>query len=431
MLLALSVISAQGAAMGPTAYKLFDAAGGSIGRLDSNDWTLPDPEKVVSSRHALLKCAGGAFYLEDTSTNGTFLNTHERPIPRTEPVKLRDGDRIFIGDYEILVQIIEDAAPAVVSNPTEFPGLTPPSTVEPDPAPLMLNTLDPLAVLGGDSSQPRTGSPDPMPLAAPPSPQAGPIAGDWQATRFRTQPPALDAHPAQVSPPRVSPTPVSPTPAAPPPVPAVTRDSMTSGAQPVPPESGGELLRLLGLDPARVDPAIYQQLADIVRIMVQGMIEVLRSRAEVKNNFRMPITSIRPVENNPLKFSFNAEDALHNLFVKRNPGYLGPTESFQEGFQDIAFHEMAMLAGIRAAFAAMLSKFNPDHLEEIYERKLRRTAMINLGNRLKFWEMYRAQFEEIENDQEASFQLLFGEEFAKAYHEQFNKLATAARTGKP
>jgi predicted component of type VI protein secretion system len=45
--------------------------------------------------------------------------------------------------------------------------------------------------------------------------------------------------------------------------------------------------------------------------------------------------------------------------------------------------------------------------------------------------MYRAQFEEIENDQEASFQLLFGEEFAKAYHEQFNKLATAARTGKP
>ena len=92
------------------------------------------------------------------------------------------------------------------------------------------------------------------------------------------------------------------------------------------------MLSLLGLDPARVDPAIYRQLASILRIVVQGMIEVLHSRAEVKNNFRMSLTSIRPVENNPLKFSFNAEDALHNLFVKRNPGYLGPTESFQEGF---------------------------------------------------------------------------------------------------
>jgi len=74
MLLALSVISANGAGLGPTAYKVFDQHGGSIGRLESNDWALPDPEKFVSSRHALLSYDGGAFYVEDTSTNGTFIN---------------------------------------------------------------------------------------------------------------------------------------------------------------------------------------------------------------------------------------------------------------------------------------------------------------------------------------------------------------------
>ena len=47
----------------------------------------------------------------------------------------------------------------------------------------------------------------------------------------------------------------------------------------------------------------------------------------------MPITIIRPVENNPLKFSMNAEDALHNLFVKRNPGYLAAAEAFREGIR--------------------------------------------------------------------------------------------------
>lgn len=155
--------------------------------------------------------------------------------------------------------------------------------------------------------------------------------------------------------------------------------------------------------------------------------DVLKARAEVKNNFRLPITTIKPVENNPLKFSMNAEDALFNLFVKRNPGYLGPIEAFEEGFQDASFHQTAVLAGVRAAFNSMLAKFHPTHLEEVYERKLRRTALLGLGGRGKFWELYRERFEEIDRDREGHFQLLFGEEFARAYNEHLQKLAADAR----
>ena len=63
-------------------------------------------------------------------------------------------------------------------------------------------------------------------------------------------------------------------------------------------------------------------------------------------------TMIQPVENNPLKFSANFEDAMQNLFLKRTQGWLGPAESFQDAFDDLIAHEMAMVAGIRAAFAA-------------------------------------------------------------------------------
>ena len=160
------------------------------------------------------------------------------------------------------------------------------------------------------------------------------------------------------------------------------------------------------------------------------MIEVLRARGEVKSNFRMPVTSVRVVENNPLKFSLNADDALHNLFVKRNPGYLGPLEAFREGFEDIAFHELAMLAGIRAAYQSMVGKFNPAHLEESYTSNLRRTSVLPIGGRTKLWDMYCAQFGNIEKDSEASFQLLFGEEFAKAYHKQLERLSRAAKAQK-
>lgn len=387
MLLALSVISPNGAGLGPTAYKVFDQRGGTIGRVEGNDWVLPDPDKFVSSRHANVRWSGGAYYLEDTSTNGTFINAPDQPVPRDGPVRLQDGDRIFIGDYEIMVQLI-DAAPA--EEPAPAPAPPPPG--------LGLGTVDPLAALGGARSE-RGRAPT---SAAAPAPAAAATAAP--AAGHGVPPPGigLGARPAASAP-------------------SAAPSAALGGT------SIHELLTAMGLDPARVPADIQQQLGAILRVVVEGMIAVLKSRAEVKNSFRMPMTSIKPVENNPLKFSMNVDDALYNLFVKRNPGYLGAYEAFREGFQDIEFHQDAVLAGIRAAFNAMLAKFHPDHLEELYERKLRRTAMLGLGSRMKYWELYRAQFEEIDRDREAHFQLLFGEEFARAYNERLQKLAADAR----
>ena len=67
----------------------------------------------------------------------------------------------------------------------------------------------------------------------------------------------------------------------------------------------------------------------------------------------MPVTTVQASENNPLKFSANAEDALHNLLVKRNPAYLGPLPAFEDAFADVRLHQMAMLHGVRAAFDAL------------------------------------------------------------------------------
>jgi type VI secretion system protein ImpI len=443
MLLALSIISSQGASLGPTAYKVFDQRGGSIGRIEGNDWVLPDAEKFVSSRHAQVRWIAGAFYLEDVSSNGTFINAPDRPVPRTQPMQLRDGDRLFIGDYEVIVQLIESAEPAAPTlEPLASGALVPPPTAAPQtqtlrvsaPPPdapahgLGLGTVDPLAVLGGARSEtpvvraPAAASPLPPPAAVAAAPNGGRgaearIPDDWQATALKR--PGTTAS-ASVS------TPVDGSPSAP-----VSGAAAASPATPAAAmQAGGniaELLAAIGLDPTRVEPAIQQQLGTILRLAVEGLVQALKTRAQVKNTFRMPMTNIKPVENNPLKFSMNAQDAVYNLFVKRNPGYLGAVEAFEEGFQDIEFHQTAVLAGIRAAFNAMLGKFHPDHLEEQYERKVKRTAMLGLGGRSKYWELYRGQFEEIDRDREAHFQLLFGEEFAQAYNEHLQKLAADAR----
>jgi type VI secretion system FHA domain protein len=192
MLLALSVVSEQGGTLGQAAYKIFDERGGSIGRITGNDWVLPDPQNFVSSRHARVSANAGVFFLEDTSSNGTFINAPDQLASRTEPQRLIDGDRLYIGDYEIIVQLIPSApaelaarAPAstmsdeptrlqvpaaaraslssataassTVSSAGALPPMPPSST-------LGLDTVDPLAALGG--ALPATPARAPVPASA-------------------------------------------------------------------------------------------------------------------------------------------------------------------------------------------------------------------------------------------------------------------------
>src|SRR5262249_59424405 len=118
-----------------------------------------------------------------------------------------------------------------------------------------------------------------------------------------------------------------------------------------------------------VTPELARAFGQIIRVVVSGVMDVLQSRREIKDEFRMRMTQFRPAENNPLKFSANVEDALHNLLVKRNAAYLGPVEAFEDAFADLRSHQLAMLAGMRVAFESMLAEFDPDRLQEEFDRQ--------------------------------------------------------------
>lgn len=69
----------------------------TIGRARENDICFPD--KVVSSRHAVLSCRAGRWFLRDEdSTNGTFVNN-----VRISQVELDVGDTVFIMGLKIIV----------------------------------------------------------------------------------------------------------------------------------------------------------------------------------------------------------------------------------------------------------------------------------------------------------------------------------------
>jgi type VI secretion system protein ImpI len=431
MYLALQVTSPNGSTLGQNASKVFGPGGGTIGRVAGNDWVLPDPERFISSRHAIIRFMNSTFSLEDVSVNGTFVNGGAQAVGAgNEPMMIRQGDRIQIGDYEMFASIVESADdlpganmvapdPMMTSPPTG--SLTSPTSPTMAPAASSLGPVDPLDMLGAAPPPPPPAAPGAMPNHSsatsdafiPPGPigdfedqggASGPAGGggsaipdDWDLTGFSPSP---SKPPTQAAIP-----PAAPTHAAPPPAPDLAAGMPHS----MPPHTS----TIVGSD------AVMDR---IMPLIVQGMMDVLQSRAEIKSQFRLALTTIKPVENNPLKFSPTAPDAMKHLFGGENAGYLDSVEAFEEGFNDIKAHQMAMIAGMRAAFEHMLSQFSPRVLEARFQGGSKRGGIMSIANKVRYWEMYREMFERLSRDSDDNFRELFGEEFATAYEEQMQKI---------
>lgn len=165
----------------------------------------------------------------------------------------------------------------------------------------------------------------------------------------------------------------------------------------------------------------------LMRETMQGMMQVLKFRKKIKEEFRINVTTIQSVENNPLKFSANIDDALENMFIKENNAYKKPVDAVKEGFQGIAEHQVAVVAGMQAAFRGMIERFDPAHLESRFE-KYNSTSLLRLGKKTKQWNAYKEYHQGLVENLDDSFQHLFGYDFVQAYEEQMNSLISARVT---
>jgi len=468
MFLTLEVVSTNAATLGGARRKVFSVEGGRIGRAPENEMVLPGAG--VHRHHATVRFINGVFFIEGVGTNGIAINNPEVVLPRHEPYPLKSGDKVFIDEFELTatasaVAPAEPAAPRAPAREAMRPVAesTGPGARQPVPSlgvPIeSAEDLDPLRQLTGSATA-RPGAPRPTldpawnhssslsdhftppPLELP----ANAIPENWDKTSFdrsKLQPAGPSAPPSSWGAAPVpqapawgtagqAPTP-RPVPSAPgagsplagnaPQAPAFNRPPPASPA-PRAAESGAGaafdwegFLRAAGVDPATVPPETAAVLGHIMRSVVQGLIEVLRARSEIKTEFRMPVTQVRVSENNPLKFAANAEDALSNLFGRRNAAYLGPQEAFEDAFNDVRFHQLAMLVGVRAGFDSLLSRFDPEPLQEAFERQGKRGLLIG-GAKAKYWEMYVERFQSMVAERDETFRRLFGEEFARAYEQQ-------------
>ncbi len=81
--------------------------GAIIGRSATCEWPLPDDGRLLSRSHCKIVYDNGAYFLEDMSVNGTFLNQEETPI--SEPHRLVPGDKFTVGTFQIHARLTGEA----------------------------------------------------------------------------------------------------------------------------------------------------------------------------------------------------------------------------------------------------------------------------------------------------------------------------------
>jgi FHA domain-containing protein len=261
---------------------------------------------------------------------------------------------------------------------------------------------------------PQSASADPLALFGAASPAADPL-GLKQATTPAVTPPNSALETAAKAP--KPPQPVSPA------VAPAARSNATSAIQ-------DELLRafLMGAGvpnlqiPGGLTTETMHMLGTVLRESMQGTLDLLLARAMIKREVRAEVTMIVARENNPLKFSPNVDAALTHLLAPQTRGFMPPIKAMKDAYNDLRSHQFGFMAGMRAALAGVLQRFNPEQLEQRISQKRVIDTLLPMNRKAKLWDMFEDLYGDISKEAEDDFHALFGKEFVRAYEAQIEKL---------
>ncbi|AVS73771.1 type VI secretion system-associated FHA domain protein TagH [Paracidovorax cattleyae] len=177
----------------------------------------------------------------------------------------------------------------------------------------------------------------------------------------------------------------------------------------------------------KLSPEFMRSFGEAFRVAVQGTIDLLAARSEIKREFRAGVTVISSGANNPLKFLPTPEGVVMQMIGQNFPGFMKPIPAMQEAYDDLRVHQVALMAGLRAAYAEALERFDPAALEQRTDvtggvfGKLSATS-----RKAALWDEYKRNFAEIRRGAEDDLAAFSGQAFLEAYENA--EAAAKART---
>jgi type VI secretion system protein len=422
MALRLRVISEHRSRMGDKSTFVFGVSGGSIGRSAENDWVLPDDMRYVSGRHARIVFHKGRYLLQDTSSNGTYVNDGEKPLGGQNPHELKTGDILRFGEYHVQVQIdsatdfsLDDSALyAKPSGATSTRRRAPPNDLG---ASLRLeNLLEASNDLSSDELKPvnafgqavsaRTRAlhqTQDLPKEATTAPE---LEVDSEAVARRIARLAKAAAKQQEaklqsSPPTV---PVAAPAPAPAPTPAPAHDNLAGlqafcrgagiGPETLPVDAHARMLHLAG-----------QLFRESLLGLKAGSRSQKEQREQLRVNYEKPRTDLLPsLERH------SVEELIQELLKAHDSRRFDAVAWLRESFATTRGHDDALVRAMFAAFIDFIGRLDPRDLATRFERSARRKT---LGN----WELYGEFYRSLCETPPGTLPHIFIETFAQCYEQ--------------
>jgi type VI secretion system protein len=375
MILILTIRNADALQEGVAAQYMMDGPNAVIGRSRNCNWYLPDPRNAISSRHCEIRREGDAFLLKDISTNGTFVNDAperitERPIAA--------GDLIRIGQYEVIVSVegevlpgpepvapeneitfhpsapIPDAAPAAAETPAAEAQRAP----VPDNVTVMWDSLADINAIDRERG-----------LFGVKDAEAAPVTGGDAATVDRLVAAMLEA--------------------------AAIADGSVERS-----------------------PELLQKAGSLLKRLVAGLLVMVEARARAKAQMGAEMTGLQLEGNNPIKFARSPEQALAQLLMPPQDGFMDADKAVEDAYLDLQSHQVATLRAIPGALRSTLDRFSPGSIRRRAEN-IGLLARILPGARdAALWRNYEREFVAVKKESDEAFMEVFSKEFRKAYERQ-------------
>jgi len=393
MPLQLQIVSEHEDMLAEDATRVFGEDGGTIGRSLESDWILPDPQRYLSGKHATIDFQSGAYYLADVSTNGVYLNDEEEPLGKGNPRRLFSGDRLRMGDFSFAVGL--DEGQGLDMPPPEAMTVVPDhieQLVQEEILKSGVQLLDEEAITGD---------------------------AEFESALFGVQ----EEIKAEKKDPQMS----KPNPFAP----APTKGQQTA-------MNTAQLLDafMKGLDISRAeihpstDPLeVMENAGRVLKEFVDGSTELLASRTALKSMFRLDQTTVLPRHNNPLKLAENTRDSMMQLLVGKEGEYLSPVDAVREVCRDLKFHQDAVLEAMISAFVEFSDRFDPDELQQSFDKTLKKKPLFNAMNQMKYWQLYCDLYPIMTQAGSGKLPHQFGEEFVRSYEKHLAEYKRLERNG--
>jgi type VI secretion system FHA domain protein len=401
----------------------------TIGRSVDCGLVLSDPLRMVSRRHAQVLADGQAARVRCVSS-GAPLWVNDVQLDPGDERSLFIGDRLRIGRFELAV---EPAWATAAQRPRldrwfDLDGALDPLAAE-SPLPALAASPEAeaaSAVVSWQTSRHVVRTVAPVALSAasvPPAPLPVQAPVPVETRRPLAAAAARSTPPAPVSPASASAGGLAAAGVRPAPGDISPAQRLARRAGDVPPELHelrAAFARGAGLGPeaAPLTPEWMEHLGALLRATAEGTLALLQSRAVAKRHMRAEVTHIAPRQNNPLKFSPDATEALTRM-LQRDPssGFLDPVAALHDAHHDLLVHQVAMVAGMRAAVFELFSRLGPEAAEKA-EGPAHGISRLPLLRAAALWQRHRLQHAQLLEHLDDDFETIFGREFLRAYEAQ-------------